>query len=170
MKPLLLAFIATILCNTSFAQDIAPTSTIAGTDTIRIKRSFWGAGYYYKSKEPLTLSRVWKLTKTTDSGRHFVYKAKVENIIGNALGFAGGIIVGWQMSKYFYSVEPDWTIVGLGGGLVALSLPFNIASFANTRKSVQYYNKHIQSTGTASVKPSLHLGYSGNSVGLALRF
>jgi hypothetical protein len=114
----------------------------AQTDTIMIRKNFFGTTYR-KDEKLLNTNRLEKiLNKDKDAARE-LQKSKAPAAAGFAFGFAGGLIIGYDLGRALGSgdaVNP--AMLGVGAGLIGLSIPFNISAQKHIRESVRMYNDH----------------------------
>src|SRR5580765_2703743 len=67
-------------------------------------------------------------------------KAKTNRAFSNVLGAIGGALVGFPVGQAIGGGDPNWTLAAVGGGLIAVSIPFAIAYKKHAGKAVSIYN------------------------------
>jgi hypothetical protein len=81
---------------------------------------------------------------------------------------AGGFLIGFGASDAVFKDQPNWSLMGIGAGLVAVSIPFWQGYVRHTSTAVQHFNEGLRAP--TSHVPHWRLGMSHQGVGLALTF
>ena len=77
-------------------------------------------------------------------------------------------MLGYTLGQATAGVKANWTIGGIGGGLVAVSIPLGISANQKVKKAVEMYNDGL--TTTSLRRTQVYFGASQNGVGLRLQF
>lgn len=129
----LLIFVST----SAFAQ--IPTKTPA-FDTITVKRNL-GTNMYYMNGvvvRPVDLKAFFD--KNTQEYQ-LMKKANTNLWIAYGFSFAGGVLIGTQISNRFLSKPVDNNKIYAGMSLFAIGIPFNMVYNAFSLKAVKAYNR-----------------------------
>lgn len=136
------------------------------SDTIEIKKSL-GTVFRQNGKN-LNTRQLLNITQSNTEAYKEMKIAKSNYDIGTAFGFAGGFLVGWPLGTAIAGGEPNWTLAGIGAGLIAVSIPFTAAYTKRAKNAVHLYNNGIKSTGMNNV--DLKIGLTYNGIGIKLTF
>lgn len=85
------------------------------------------------------------------------------------LGMAGGAMVGWQLGAALAGGDANWTVAGIGAGLIVVTFPITKSYNKKVNQAVEIYNESYKKTSFWQ-RSELKLGFTGNGVALALRF
>lgn len=129
----LLIFVST----SAFAQ--LPTKAPA-FDTITVKRNLGTNMYYIKDVvvRPVDLKAFFD--KNTQEYQ-YMKKANTNLWIAYGFSFAGGLLIGVQISDKFLSKTVDKNLIYAGLGLIAVGIPFNAFYNKFSLKAVKAYNR-----------------------------
>ena len=94
--------------------------------------------------------------------------AKSNYDIGTVFGFAGGFLVGWPLGTALGGGEPNWTLAGIGAGLIVVSIPFSTSYTKHAKKAVGIYNTGLSQTGLRKI--DFNLGLTCNGIGIKMTF
>jgi hypothetical protein len=133
------------------------------TDTITIKKS----AFYYNGKL-LTPKKLVEITKPNPIAFEKMQQAQKNYIPALILSSAGGFAIGYPLGGLIGGNKMNWTLFGIGAGLVAISIPFSTAYNKHAKDAVNIYNQGIQKTSFRKVK--LEGNLSNNGIGLKLSF
>lgn len=160
MKKLFFSIIAilSICYNTTFGQSLS--------DTIQIKKRV--GTVFIQNGEPLTPKRLLAITTINPTAYQEMKIAKTNYDIGTAFSFAGGFLVGWPLGTALGGGDPIWALVGVGAGLIALSIPFGTAYTQHAKKAVNLYNNDLHKTASRNV--DFNFGLTANGIGLNIAF
>lgn len=169
MKTLLTTLLVAIFSLQSAAQDTDGSNETQVTDTIKTLKGFWGTTYHQGWKQ-VSLKQLSKIVEPNEEAYAYIKKARANNTAASIFAFAGGFALGWSLADIALKGEVSPGVLIAGGAAILVSIPFSISTSAYTRKAVEQYNHDILHPGTAYRKPELQFGFTGNGVGLALRF
>jgi hypothetical protein len=108
-------------------------------DTIEIKKTFFGTVFRQYGKN-LTPRKLLQITSVNQEAYKEMKIAKRNFDIGSAIGFPGGMLIGWPIGTAIGGGKPVWALAGVGFGLSLISIPFNIAYVKHAKKAVRLYN------------------------------
>ncbi|MEH0157737.1 hypothetical protein V6R21_26850 [Limibacter armeniacum] len=117
--------------------------------------------------ESLTMRDVENILKTDKQAYEEFMLAKSNYITSAIIAGIGAGMVGWQIGAAFGNQHPNWTVVGVGTGIVLSSLLFEKAFSKHAKKAVEYYNK---GSGDEIISRNLVIGVSPLGAGLVWSF
>jgi hypothetical protein len=133
-------------------------------DTIEVRK---GTGFFYKGAR-LNIKQIADLTKDIPEATVAMKKAKTNLVPGIIFSAAGGFCIGYPLGGLIAGKKMNWTLLGIGGGLAAISIPFSIATAKHSRIAVNAYNR--RNLATNLYKPEFMLGFTGDGAALKLKF
>jgi hypothetical protein len=136
------------------------------SDSIEVRRGL-GAVFSQNGKK-LTPRQLLDITQANPEAYKEMKIAKSNYGVGNVFGFAGGLMVGWTLGTAMGGGQPNWTVAGVGAGLIGVSIPFSVAYTRHAKNAVRIYNDGLKQTGMNQV--DLRLGMTGTGVGLRMAF
>lgn len=136
---------------------------------IEIHKSFGGYKFTLNGRE-LKSKQLTVIMKADEAAYQEYTTAGLNNLIAGVLSITGGIMVAWQAGSAIVSGDINWTLVGIGAGLVAISIPFSIAGKKKLYSAVNTYNQNLRQTSSNNINPHLKIGFNKNGVGLILKF
>ncbi|ALJ00411.1 hypothetical protein DC20_17320 [Rufibacter tibetensis] len=136
------------------------------TDTIEVKKGF--SPVFRQNGENLNLNQLMELTKSNPEAYKEMKIAKSKAGFVSALGYAGGFLVGYPLGTAIGGGKPNWSLAGIGAGVLALSLPFSSSFTKHTQNAIRIYNNGLTQTSMNPV--DFKLGFTGNGLGLNLKF
>jgi hypothetical protein len=96
--------------------------------------------------------------------------AKSTSTIASILSGAGGFMVGYPVGTHFAGGEPNWTMAGIGAGLIVVSIPISIKFNRQAKSAVDLYHAGLYEARLKQNPTELLLGSTKNGYGLVLRF
>jgi hypothetical protein len=112
--------IAIIMTLLTFACSI--TYGQVSTDSISIKKVFGGYQFYQGDKR-LNMNQLVKAMEPNEQAYKEIKSAQSTYTLSTIVGFAGGFMVGWPLGAAVSGGEPNWTMAGIGAGLIVVSIP-----------------------------------------------
>ena len=132
-------------------------------DTIEIKKS----GFLLNGKQ-LKPKQLLEITKSNAISFDYMQKAQKNWVPASILGAIGGGLVGFPLGSVIAGGKMNWTLLGVGAGLIVVSLPLSSAYFKYAKKAVLEYNQGLQKTGYNKV--FLQSTISANGIGIKATF
>ncbi|WP_179353785.1 hypothetical protein [Winogradskyella vidalii] len=145
------------------------TLTFCNAQQIEIEKVFGGYKYTQNGK----LMKMKDLVKTMESNQKafdLIKKAQSNNTIASIIGGAGGFLVGWPIGTAIGGGDANWTLAGIGAGLIAIGIPISSGVNKNAKKAVELYNSSLNSTSYYEFKPEFKIIAKGNGIGLSMNF
>lgn len=146
------------------AQDMGDP-TLASDSIIMEKH--WGTAFYIHN-ERATVKQVLETTKPHKAAYKEMKIARRNYDYAVVIGFMGGFIAGWPLGSAIAGGDPTWALVGVGAGLITISIPFLIKFNKHAKKAVDIYNAGLYEARVQ--KPHLNLSFAKNGLGLVLKF
>ncbi len=152
------------LQNIVYEKDIT-----AGTfvDSILIEKGILDTRYYYLCNV-LTAKEMSKVLKKNELAYKKFRTAKDIGIVGSVLLSAGSFILGWSAGTAMSEKEVIKPLLAIGGGLVAVSIPFIVINRQQTNKAVDIYNNGLVSPSLRN--PAFKFGIKNIGISLAVSF
>jgi len=116
----------------------------------------------------LTPRQLLDLTKNNSAAHKEMQTAKSNYDVGNVFGSVGGFLIGWPIGTALGGGKPNWTLAGIGAGLVVISVPFSIASSKHAKNAVRTYNSGLRLSGMSTTQ--CRLGLSNNGINFKIVF
>lgn len=135
--------------------------------TIEIRKSFWGTTYRQNDRK-LTPGELMETLKTNPAAYTEMKKARTNQTFSSIFSGVGGFMVGWPIGTAAGGGEANWTLAGIGAGLIVAAIPFEIAFNKRARNAINTYNS---GSGKSSWrKPQVNLGFTQHGMGMKLSF
>lgn len=150
-----------------FMTCLVTQSPAQRTGTIEIKKNFWGTTYR-QNNQKLTPAELMETLKTNPAAYTEMKKARTNQTFSSIFSGVGGFMVGWPIGTAAGGGDANWTLAGIGAGLIVAAIPFEIAFSKRARNSINIYNN---GSGKSSWhKPQLNLGFTRHGMGMKLSF
>lgn len=138
----------------------------AQTDSIVIKKGI--SPTFYKNNKLLKPRDIEQLMELNSNSTLAYSQAKKNIVPATIFGSAGGFLVGYPIGAAIGGGKFNFTMLGIGLGLIGVSIPFSSAYNKHALKAVQMYNGAIIKTSNLKPKVSSYFGLNG--VGLKASF
>ena len=145
------------------------TMTICNAQKIEMKKIF-GGYQYTQNGNRMTMGKLVKTMDANSDALKFIKKAKSNNVFASILGGAGGALIGFPIGTAIGGGDANWTLAGIGAGLVAIGIPISSGANKNAKKAVELYNSSLNSTAYYEFKPEFKIVANGNGIGLSMNF
>lgn len=140
----------------------------AVNDSISMKKVFGGYQFYQGNKR-LNMNKLVNTMQPNEVAYKEIKSAQSTYTIATIFGVAGGFMVGWPIGTALGGGDPNWTMAGIGAGLIVVSIPISQKFNKQAKHAVDTYNSGLK-TSSFWDKSELELSMSGNGIGLKLRF
>lgn len=138
------------------------------TDSISMKKVL-GGYLFYQGEKRLNMNQLVNAVKPNEQAYKQIKSAQSTYTLATIIGFAGGFMVGWPIGTSIGGGEPNWTMAGIGAGLMVVSIPISQNFNKQAKQAVDTYNGGLQ-TSSFWNKSELRFSMTGNGIGLTLRF
>ncbi len=158
-----IAFILTLLVvniTLTYAQNVS--------DSISVKKVF-GGYQFYQGDEILNMNQITATLNSNELALKQLKSARVSSTIAYIFTYAGGYLVGWTIGTALRGDDPEWIMAGMGAGLIAVGIPFNMLYINKVKQAVDTYNGGYKKNSFWD-NSELKLSYTANGVGLTLNF
>lgn len=135
-------------------------------DSIHIKKKL--GTVFIQNNKKLTPKQLLDITKMDPEAYKEMKLAKLNYNIGNIFGCAGGFLVGWQLGTTIAGGKPNWTLAGIGAGLIVVSIPFSTLYTQHTKHAVGIYNNGLKQMGFRKI--DFKIGLICNGIGIKTTF
>ncbi|MDO6391246.1 hypothetical protein Q4E40_13990 [Pontibacter sp. BT731] len=153
--PLLLLFLSSVL-NSSFAQP---------SDEIIVQKK--GLGFvYYRNGNQISKKQLLHILDQHPEARKELQKGHRNSLPASALAFAGGLLIGYPMSRQLTGYQPNWLVSG--AGLVTFSIPFAGAKMKREHQAIYVYNEGLRYAKRPNT--DLRVGYAYSQAMLVFTF
>ncbi|MBN2662170.1 MAG: hypothetical protein JXR68_00855 [Bacteroidales bacterium] len=115
------------------------------TDTISYIKTINGYQFVYQDQE-LSLFKLSKIVKTCQDAKKEMNKAEFIWLSSYLFSYTGGYIVGYILGGALFGADINYELLAIGGGLVLVSIPLNLAISKHTLLAVQIFNKNSNYT------------------------
>lgn len=156
-----------ILLAILFMTCVVIQSPAQRTGTIEIKKNFWGTTYR-QNNQKLTPAELMETLKANPAAYNEMKKARTNQTFSSIFSGVGGFMVGWPIGTAAGGGDANWTLAGIGAGLIVAAIPFEIAFSKRARNSINMYNSGPGKSSWS--KPQLNLGFTRHGMGMKLSF
>jgi hypothetical protein len=91
----------------------------------------------------LNLRYLIKSSSEIPDAKRYFRKARFNNVVATLFAFPGGFIVGYPLGLSLSGQELNTDLMMIGGGLILVSVPFNIMRNKNMLRGVAAYNHGV---------------------------
>ncbi|MBE2231118.1 MAG: hypothetical protein IAE96_10775 [Chitinophagaceae bacterium] len=134
---------------------------------IEFKKNFWGTQFLQNGNR-LNNTALMQTLQQHNPAYLEMKKAKTNQAFSFIFSFAGGALIGWPIGTELGGGDANWTLAGIGAGLVIVAIPFEAGFTKRARNAVKMYNGSLQKTGR--FRPQFSLGGTRHGFGLKMRF
>ena len=138
------------------------------SDSISMKKVF-GGYQFYQGEQRLNVNQLVNTMKPNNQAYQQIKSAQSIYTLSTIIGGVGGFMVGWPIGTALGGGEPNWTMAGIGAGLIVVSIPISQSFNKKAKQAVETYNSGLQ-TNSFWDKNELKLSLTGNGLGLTLNF
>lgn len=157
-KTLIAAILLLVSYSTSFSQQL---------EFVRIPMS----GYtIYRGEEKLKMRELVAHMESNPEAHQLILSSKKLNIVGGLLGTVGGFATGFSLGTAVSGGELNRNLLGIGLGIIAISVPFSIVAGKKAEQAVIVWNNGFQSNSSSRYQPSYYLIGNQQGFGLGIRF
>lgn len=128
----------------------------------------FGGYKYSQNGMPVSIKQMSELMTNNPEASVYIDRAKTNYGASMVFNFAGGFLIGWPIGTAIGGGEPEWGMAAIGGGLLLLGIPFNIATNTNAIKAIDIYN--AGNGGIADRTYTLSFGPNSGGAGITLKF
>lgn len=137
----------------------------ASHDSIVVKHRL--GPVFLKNNRPLVPGQLMEITKSNQKAYYEMKIAHNNYFASIPFQYAGGFLIGYPVGTAIAGGDANWTLTAIGVGLLGISMPFISAYNRHAKKAVEIYNRGLRAP---TPLPDLRLGFTGNGLGLKIRF
>ncbi len=145
------------------------TITFCNAQKIDIEKVF-GGYKYTQNDELMSIGDLASIIKSNTSAFELMNKGRTNRSLAAVLGFAGGGLIGWPLGTSLGGGDANWTLAGIGAGLVIIGIPISSSANKKINQAVELYNASLNSTSCNEFKPEFKIIANVNGVGLSMNF
>jgi len=138
-------------------------------NTLEMKSNFFGSKFY-KGDTLISINQVLYEMSSDEAIYNLMLSAKKDNVFAQLVGAAGGFMIGWPLGTALGGGEPNWTLAGIGAGIIAISIPISSNFKRKAHSAIQKHNSIIMASNNKQLKPIYSVGFGGTSFKLNVRF
>ena len=124
---------------------------------------------YIHGERIISFYQLSDIMKDNELATAAMQSAKNHKTLSMIVGGTGGFLLGWSLGAALGGGEVNWLLAGAGGGLILLSIPFEVRANKDARDAVDFYNSGLANRSSFN-KPYLELGTGTNGLSLIWRF
>lgn len=126
-----------------FVLVLALSTQLLAQDTLIFKSNL-GAGLI-TSREGKSLNFRYLIKSSADipEAKRYFKKARFNNVVATIFALPGGFIVGYPVGMSLSGQKLNTDLLMIGGGLILVSVPFNVWRNKNMRRGVDAYNRGV---------------------------
>ena len=145
------------------------TIIVCNAQKIEMEKVFGGYKYTQNGNQ-MTMKDLVKTMESNQEAFDLIKKAQSNNTLASIIGFAGGGLIGWPIGTAIGGGDANWTLAGIGAGLVAIGIPISSSANKKAKQAVKLYNTSLNSTSSYEFKPEFKVIINGNEIGLSMNF
>lgn len=145
------------------------TTTICDAQKIEMEKVF-GGYKYTQNGIMLTMNDLVKTMESNQQAFELIKEAQSCNVLASIIGGAGGALIGFPLGTAAGGGEANWTLAGIGAGLVVIGIPISSKVNKKSKRAVEIYNTGLDTTSFNEFKPEFKILANGNGIGLSMRF
>ncbi len=112
------------------------------TDSLYHKRP---SDYLYAQHgKRITMPKLTSIIKTSPVAYEEYKKAQTSRFFSAIVGGAGGFLIGWSIGDLIGGRKFNWTLAGIGTGLIIIGIPISSSDKKHTREAVRLYNSGLK--------------------------
>lgn len=114
-------------------------------DSIQIHKTV--VTYFLKDGKKMGPKHLMRTMKYDSIAYMVMERARTNYDIANGLSFSGGFLIGYTLGAVIAGKDLNFTTLGIGAGLICLSIPLNISYLKLAKKAIGFYNSGIHKSG-----------------------
>jgi hypothetical protein len=130
----------------------------------------FGGFKYTQNEELISIGDLVTIMENNTEALEILKKGRTNRSFAGVLGFAGGALVGWPIGTSIGGGDANWTLAGIGAGLIAVSIPISSKSNKRINQAVELYNASLNGTSYYIFNPEFNVVANANGVGFSMNF
>ncbi|MGQ8336678.1 hypothetical protein ACUNWD_09015 [Sunxiuqinia sp. A32] len=156
----ILAFLLIAVSGAVFSQ--TPTNPI-------VMKKVFGGYLFYQNDQRLTMSKLVKAMEPNEQAYQEIKAARGTFTFATIVGGAGGFMLGWPIGGALAGDDMNWTMAGIGVGLIVVSIPITQKFNRQAKSAVNTFNGELKSSSFFN-RTEINLAANGNGIGLVMKF
>ncbi len=148
---------------------IITSFSLINAQKIDIEKVF-GGFKYTQNEELISIGDLVTIMDNNTEALDILKKGRTNRSFAGVLGFAGGALIGWPIGTSLGGGDANWTLAGIGAGLVAISIPIATKSNKKINQAVELYNASLNGTSYNGFNPEFNVIANANGVGFSMNF
>ena len=103
------------------------------------------------------------------ANRH-MRRARTYDVFAKMFAYSGGFLIGWPLGTAIAGGDANWTLLGIGGGLIVLGLPFVSGYVSNAKKGAKIYNEELRIEQNNRRSIEIGIGFVPTGLGVRIGF
>ncbi|MBT3209809.1 MAG: hypothetical protein HN704_18160 [Bacteroidetes bacterium] len=124
---------------------------------------------FYQNGKYVKLSNLYAIVESNEEALNVLISAKSANDFAYVLFASGAFLFGIPAVQQIYGQKPKEALIGIGVGVVLISIPLISIYNRKAKKAIDIYNNDM-TTSSLSNDFKLNFAFSENGFGLKLRF
>lgn len=125
-------------------------------------------GRIKNSANTLSLKQAQDLMVNYPDAYQYMKKARANNTMAQIFAFTGGYLIGYPIGQSIGGGEANWTLAGVGVGVLLVAIPFGSAFKQNATLAINLYNESDYKALNNNVQ--LRIGVLESGIGLRVSF
>ena len=130
----------------------------------------FGGFKYTQNEELISIGDLVAIMENNTEALELIKKGRTNRSFAGVLGFAGGALIGWPIGTSIGGGDANWTLAGIGAGLVVVSIPVSSKSNKKINQAVELYNAALNGTSYSNFNPEFNVIANTNGVGFSMNF
>lgn len=125
--------------------------------------------HFFQNGNKLTINEMVKIMKNNKESYKLMKSARLENYFISGVGLTASVITGISLGDLIAGNKPNWTLIGIGSGLMMSDFIFYKKNINKRLKAVDIYNNSL-SISSSNFKPKFEITLNINTIGLVMSF
>ncbi|MCU0378749.1 MAG: hypothetical protein MUC78_10875 [Bacteroidales bacterium] len=135
-------------------------------DSITVKKKI--ITVFLQNNVLLTPRQLFEIIESDPATHEELKPAKINYHLGNVFAFSGASLICWSLIGATVYGDPNWTLIGVGAGLCAVSVPFSIGYTRYMKNAIMIFNGGLEFSYEKNIYVTFTLAYNG--VGVQIYF
>ena len=162
----------TIILTLTFTLTSSKTITLCSSQKMEMKKTFSGYVFFMEDGERISKQNLKKTLEPNKIAFDLFKNSRTKKTVGSILEFSGGFLIGFPIGQAIsYNPEyQNWSLAGIGGGLVIIGTIFSLDADKKTKRAVEIYNSSLDSASHYKFESDFEVIANRNGIGLLISF